>query len=402
MKVPVSFIHLKFESRFSIPKRPVATDFPNLRKLNGDSCKTSSTTQFYIKNSYFNTTCFNHTKINQIHNIIDLVNQPEVNSTLETRRMTSPGTFEIPYLYTGISPVVEEWLRLAGLPLVPFRMATIHPEQGKKDNQRIVLYDSRNHLSRADAHLAEQIGYIPLNLATLLYDKEEISDSMDLQTISDASEDRQKRETVRFLLRLKIKIENMGGHWVRLSDFPYPYQSVIVVESSDNLLNQNLPVIFENFDTVPANIANQEILDWYPQQYTNKTPVLMTQREAGEWMKTITDQFPLTWNTSVESFIKWWEFRSQIQLRIETGNRQYQLLSESNQVLYDAFRPSVEIWKEEHVANFELKIGGMSVREDQLVFVNCGQSRTPIGFAPIIMTRPSQWKKIETYSAQTA
>ncbi len=397
MKVPVSCHHLMFESRFSIPERSVATDFPNLRKNDGGSCKTSSTSQFNI-----NTTFFNYTRFNRIQNIIDFLNQPEVNSTLETSRMTSLGTFEIPYLYTGISPVVEEWLRLAGLPLVPFRMATVHPEQGNTNNQRILLYDSRNHLSRADASLAEQIGYIPLNLATLLYDKEEISDSMDLQTISDASEDRQKRETVRFLLRLKRKIEHLGGLWVRLSDFPYPYQSVIVVESSDNLLNQNLPVIFENFSRVPAGNANQEMLDWYAQQYTNNTPVLMTQREAGKWMEAITDQFPLTWNTSVESFMKWWEFRSQIQLRIEAGNRQYHLFSESNQVLYDSFRPSVEIWKEEHVANFELKTGGMSVREDQLVFVNCGQSRTPIGFAPINMTRPSQWKKIENYSAQTA
>lgn len=327
-----------------------------------------------------------------------------------TVKMSGRDQFKIPYLYAGISPDVEEWLRLAGLPLAPFSMTTLTPEQGMDDNLRILFYDSRNHLSRADANLAEQIGYVTINLATLLYeyDPKEIDESMDLEPISDASIERQKRETVRFLLRLKRKIENVGGLWIRLSDFPFPYQSVVVVESADQLLNQNLPKIFECFESYSdsANWSDQDgshsITGWYAQQYSSKTPVLLSQRQAADSIKSIIEEFPLTWITSIESFMMWWEFRSQVKLVIEASKREYHVDASARQNLFGSFHPSIEIWREEHVANFELKSGGMSVRENQLVFVNCGQSRNPAGFAPVNMTRPSQWKNIENYSAQTA
>jgi len=139
--------------------------------------------------------------------------------------MTEPAKLpDLPLMLAGVPRPVRELLREAGIPAealpdVPLLAAGAG---------RFVLFDPNSSRSAARARRAAACGLKPIDLTAL------VAASGDLQELSLEHETgwRMAAECAvakRFLEQLKSAVEAQGGAWVRLADFPFPYQSAICV-----------------------------------------------------------------------------------------------------------------------------------------------------------------------------
>lgn len=127
-------------------------------------------------------------------------------------------------MLAGVPRPVRELLREAGIPAealpeVPLLAA---------GTGRFVLFDPKNSRSAARARRAASHGLKPIDLRALA------ASSGDLEELSLEHETgwRMAGECAAaraFLEQLKAAVEAQGGAWVRLADYPFPYQSAICV-----------------------------------------------------------------------------------------------------------------------------------------------------------------------------
>lgn len=130
---------------------------------------------------------------------------------------------ELPLMLAGIAAPVANLLREAGLPVEPLpRVALLASGTG-----RFVLFDSRNNGSVRQARRAQSQGLKPIDIAPWTPAINDSADSFD-----PASPEAGWPEPVSarsFLDQLKSELESRGGIWVRVADFPFPYQSALGV-----------------------------------------------------------------------------------------------------------------------------------------------------------------------------
>ena len=131
---------------------------------------------------------------------------------------------DLPLMLASVPRPVKDLLREAGIPAeelpdVPLLAA---------GTGRFVLFDPKNSRSAARARRAASHGLKPIDLRALA------AASGDLQELSLEHETgwRMAAECAAakaFLEQLKLAVESWGGAWVRLADYPFPYQSAICV-----------------------------------------------------------------------------------------------------------------------------------------------------------------------------
>jgi hypothetical protein len=131
---------------------------------------------------------------------------------------------DLPLMLAGTPRVVQELLREAGIPAESLPDVPLFAA----GTGRIALFDSRNTRSVARARRASAQGLSCIDVRSLLPASGQASSlSLEHETGRDlVSESLTARA---FLDQLKAAVERVGGAWVRIADYPFPFQSVISI-----------------------------------------------------------------------------------------------------------------------------------------------------------------------------
>jgi hypothetical protein len=134
--------------------------------------------------------------------------------------MTRPSPLpDLPLMLAGVPRPVRALLHAAGLPVEFLPPVTLLAS----GSGRFLLFDSHSPASVAQSRTAASQGLIPLDLRAL-------SEQADWPESSEMAFDATASAAAgTFLERLKLELEQRGGIWLRISDYPFPYQSAIAI-----------------------------------------------------------------------------------------------------------------------------------------------------------------------------
>lgn len=316
--------------------------------------------------------------------------------------MSSPRrVHELPLLSMGLPQVLSDWLHLAGVPVVPADSPQARMISGGNSAAQLLLYDSRNQETSRELQRLQGRGVRAVDTSTVWERGPAVSTNVrSVQQIRS-----------RVLELLKVKIEQAGGLWLRLADYPFPFQSAACcgTEGACTSLSrlaaafESLPVYFAEtiqaacrpfatsnyFVDRPSKSAtltgdttsSTDIESWVRRRYAQGLPMaIFSDESAIEGNAPFDSQrLPLLWRTTFEQFATWWQQRAAISFRAHCRGNVIHLDCDD---LFGNFPPMLELWRGNHLASFRLQQGQMTVRADGLVFQQ-EHNRHPVGFAPI-------------------
>ena len=129
---------------------------------------------------------------------------------------------ELPLMLAGVPRAVETLLNEAGIPAESLPKVPLLAS----GSGRFVVYDSKNARSSAQAGRAAACGLKPVDLREFLPSDDDIDRlAMENQYGWPMGTDSALARSC--LEKMKAAVEALGGVWVRLSDYPFPYQSAI-------------------------------------------------------------------------------------------------------------------------------------------------------------------------------
>jgi hypothetical protein len=329
---------------------------------------------------------------------------------------------ELPLLTAGLPQPVEAWLRLAGVPVVPLRSANIHARTADASAQ-LLLFDSSDANACSDARQASDSGVRTLDTAAI----------WESGALSSGANRTQRQVRARVLERLKREIERTGGTWIRLADYPSPFQCAACfgTRPASTLLAQfagafeflparyaeAIPVACRRISdstyvvdrsaeelTVPGDIPSaDEVEDWIRRRYSQGQPFAVAEtcdsaESESEEIPFNAERFPLLWRTTFEEFAIWWKHRASIAFRAHCRGSVVTIECDDD---LEEYRPMLELWRGRHVAAFPLRSGGMTVREEGLMFLQ-EHIRHPAGFAPVWAESPSAVSSKSRYKPRSA
>jgi hypothetical protein len=131
---------------------------------------------------------------------------------------------DLPLMLAGTPRPVGELLREAGVPAEPLPDVPLFAA----GTGRFVLFDSRNARSAARARRAAAQGLSCIDLQSLL-PASGSSASLALEHETGQNLAAESVTARAFLEQLKQAVETLGGAWVRIADYPFPYQSAISI-----------------------------------------------------------------------------------------------------------------------------------------------------------------------------
>ncbi|GAB4154439.1 MAG: hypothetical protein Tsb009_31090 [Planctomycetaceae bacterium] len=310
----------------------------------------------------------------------------------------------LPLSVTGIPSRVTEWLRAAGVPFVEFSSGAV--SEGREVQAGTVpplLFDSRTPSSRSNAEQAVRRGMTILDVAELSRrDGSDASHDSQIVLFDDASPlspgDARRRL---FLERLKNQIEQISGVWIRLADYPYPFQSVLC-EDVDWALSENPFYQLAEFITL---MSEHEVTDGKQvdrerfsmksngihqfeesclRMYAAGRPMAWAKNAGLETVQAVsrylqTGKFPLLWRTTTQEFMSWWTIRRRIQIQIQRDGSRYRI---ECSMPSDTYQPVLEIWRGGHCAAIPMTNGDMEIDISNVVFQQ-GGNRHPAGFSAL-------------------
>jgi len=248
-----------------------------------------------------------------------------------------------------------------------------------------VLFDSRNPARRQAARTALGARARTIDVCSLHHRGTSSGGAANPAAHMTAALD--QRRTADFHARLKQRLEKLGGVWLRISEFPFPYRSVLCIAGDAG--GDDLERFKRTFG--PAAVSGSaaaktgehahrpglDVEDRIARCYAAGTPMFSV--ESAPVFDTT--RSPLLWQTSVDEFARWWRIRGQIELRVWKAGGVYRIQSESG---FGGFRPAVELWRGNHAASLPLTAGEMTVEESGLAFV-LERIRQPNGLASLNM-----------------
>ena len=276
-------------------------------------------------------------------------------------------TLDLPLMLTGVPAAVQNWLRLAGVPIAPFRL-------GRPGSARIVLYDSRIVASRCDAEAARTTGLQTIDIFPLLN-----GGSRPRFALSGLLRGRAPAESsrVRFFLQLKNAIERAGGVWARLADYPFPWQSAAC--SGDGRFLPEFATLGSLFPEPPgseaADAGTDVTLGWIRDRYVRGLPFALSDSDGLPDLPAV--DTPLLWRTSFAEFARWWRIRGRLTLQLRSEQETYEFACQG---ACDGFRPMLELWQGDHVALLPLPRDPARPRRSGLAF-QYEPRRLPAGLA---------------------
>lgn len=149
-------------------------------------------------------------------------------------------------MLAGIPRSAVELLHSVGLPAIPLpRVPLVAAGTG-----RFVLFDSRETRSERQIAQLSRLGLVPI-------DFRELTDGFNW---SDLARESRLAAARQFLDRLKIALEHQGGAWVRVADYPFPWQSAIclAVEHPPELV-ADFPFIAESLPQSTTHFVSGRI-----------------------------------------------------------------------------------------------------------------------------------------------
>jgi len=308
-----------------------------------------------------------------------------------------PCLADLPLLITGIAKPFREQIRLAGVPAIPFR----HGVAAAGARGRFVVFDSRRVSSRFDARIAKSCGLETIDIAPL-----------DPTVGSPISRDRhanshgQRTGSPSFLKSLKDALESNGGVWMRVADYPFPFQSLLCVQKHaavhpsaqtiDKLFN-GLPVaeffrvsnsrsndwLFDSRHRATASSSNTAAFAWARPQYAAGLPFFdqngVKDGFVAEFRNAVdgrSSEFPLLGRVAWSEFQIWWQVRGRICFEAWKQHGTYTVHTDRG---FGGFQPALELWRGSHVATLPLSEGRITFEDQGLAFAR-GLPKHPGGF----------------------
>ncbi len=299
-------------------------------------------------------------------------------------------TTYLPLLISGLPVFATEWLRVAGIPVLPFQ-ASILSRQGGTAAGQILVFDARNASGRLDSRMARECGAEVINVADLLPRTEKLPQNGE-RVVNEQETARLQPHRAAFFDELKLRIESAGGFWLRLADYPFPFQSVLCRCRN---LAQDLQRFSENFaiasDDIESCIDHQsrtatreKSIAWMRERHACGRPIFVDDTESqthpGDSASPLAmdpSEFPLMWQTTGEEFLTWCRLRSRLNLTAWKTGTTYRIQCSGDVA---GFRPTIGLWLGSHVASLPLTEDSMTFREEGILFVQ-EHHRHAAGFA---------------------
>lgn len=290
---------------------------------------------------------------------------------------------DFPLLLAGVSEAVRQSLCLAGVPVTVFDESLCEPACGDDDSHRFVLCDSRSASSMSVVQSIRQSSLRTIDLASLRaaqHGRQTVAQSADsLQ--SEESTDRQ------LISPLKAEIEKHSGAWVRLGDYPFPFQSALCrLNDKKCEAFHELEGLFTPTWSVQSDPdENGDPGVWLRQQYSSGLPVLVPEASPSALPTGVSvadaerDDFALMWRTTSDQFSDWWRVRQSFSLKVWKKDSTYTIHAAGD---FDHFPPTIELWHGNHVATLPLPPGNTTVQATGLAFARSDQ-RKPGGFTSL-------------------
>ncbi|QDT29712.1 hypothetical protein [Gimesia panareensis] len=303
---------------------------------------------------------------------------------------------DYPILLSGVAAPVAKGLREMGLPVTELHDDLAQLSGYQSSSWNLLLVGSQKTFNERDLQLLSHCRIPLVDLAEFTSQKAEARTRDELNQKSTFGIE---QFNAAFVIRLKDKLQQTGGTWMRLSDYPYPYQGVIcygeAIPGEDfrefsNVMSP-LPVPLEQLhlhaeadwearsNTETARQLRVDLISSYRQGL----PVSLTSINSRNEFQTLLQnikldrkQFPLVWVTSLSTFFRWWNLRRELSVSINRRNAGWETIISGQ---FEGFHPGLQIWKGKHSATVALTRGVNEIR-DELLALAMNQERHPGGF----------------------
>lgn len=222
-----------------------------------------------------------------------------------------------PVFSAGLPIWVTAALRRAGVPILDFQ--TGYPFGVSESANFLVLFDSRIPANRESARQIRDLGATVIDTADAI---EAYESAGEVDSHSTAG-----RQWM--IAEIQTRMQAAGFYWVRIADFPYPYQTARASQPVGVLASHSTS------STVVARESDETSID------------------------------ALCWRFRPEELQRWNNFRDNIALRCRSTNGRIAIEADFPP---GRFRPTVELRRGHHVARLPLKAGITRIAAGSLVY----------------------------------
>tara|TARA_R110002095_G_scaffold167186_2_gene145020 strand:+ start:3410 stop:4420 length:1011 start_codon:yes stop_codon:yes gene_type:complete len=303
---------------------------------------------------------------------------------------------EYPILLAGVAAPVVKGLREMGLPVTELQDDLAQLSGYQLSRWNLLLVGSQKIFNEQDLQTLSHCKIPVIDLSEFSGESGSGRTKSELGKKSSAGIEQFNSQ---FVIQLKERLQQTGGAWMRVGDYPYPYQGVICYGESalgnefrefSNVMSP-LPVPLEllhlksesnwqqNTDTEAQRKLRVELVSRYRQGLPVSLPSVPSREELHLLIQNINldrKQIPLVWVTSLEMFFRWWNLRRQLAVSISRNSSGWETIISGN---FQGFWPSLQIWKGQHSATVSLPQGVNEIRDESVAFVS-NPERHPGGF----------------------
>lgn len=140
-----------------------------------------------------------------------------------------PSLPDLPLTLAGVSRPVVELLRASGIPTTALPRITYQAA----GCGRFLLFDSQHASSAAFAKRSVKQGFQPIDVVELAADLPQAR-LLETDPQNGLPAPGWSAAATMFLLRLKERLERLGGLWLRIAPFPFPFQRAVTLAVSHN------------------------------------------------------------------------------------------------------------------------------------------------------------------------
>lgn len=303
---------------------------------------------------------------------------------------------EYPILLAGVSTPVVKGLRELGLAVTELHEDLAQLSGYQRSQWNLLLVGSQKTFNESDL---QTLSHCKISIIDLTEFTSETAVGRMLTELGTISTTDVEQFHSQFVIQLKEKLQHTGGAWIRVGDYPYPYQGVICYGESalgnefrefSNVMSP-LPVPLEllhlkseydsqgNFDTQIQRKFRVDLVSRYRQGLPVSLPSISTQTELNQLLQSFNldrKQMPLVWVTSLNTFFRWWNLRRQLEISIGRSSAGWETIISGS---FQQFHPALQIWKGRHSATVPLSEGVNEIRDESIAFVT-NPDRHPGGF----------------------
>lgn len=293
---------------------------------------------------------------------------------------------EYPILLAGVATPVLEGLRELGLPVTELQEDLAQLSGYQLSRWNLLLVGSQKTFNQQDLQTLIECKIPIVDLSEFISSSSKPREKSELGTISING---CEKFTPSFVTQLKERIHQTGGAWMRVGDYPYPYQGVICYGESalgkefqefSNVMSP-LPIPLELLhlktesewrrkqDNETQRKLRVELVSRYRQGLPVSLPSIPSREELDQFLTKINldqKQTPLSWVTSLETFFHWWNIRRQLATSISRTSSGWETIISGS---FEGFSPSLQIWKGQHSATVPLTLGVNEIRDESIAFI---------------------------------